>query len=141
MSYSIHEVAEKLNLSTYSIRYYHDHGMLPFVERDTNNNRVFHDIDIEWLRLIICFRNTGMPLERIQHYLDLVQQGDETIPERYQMMKVQQERTVQKLAALKNHLATINHKVAHYHDVLTQGKPDTYVPTDLPQPQPTDNIA
>ena len=34
MSYTIHEVAQKMGISTYSIRYYHDHGMVPFVQRD-----------------------------------------------------------------------------------------------------------
>lgn len=134
MAYSIHEVAEKMGISTYSIRYYHDHGMLPFVERDANNNRVFNDIDLEWLNIIICLRATGMPIERIQHYLDLVQEGDSTVPERYDMMKTQQERTLTELADLQTHLQTINRKVAGYADILATGKPDKFAPNNLPQP-------
>jgi len=131
LSYSIQEVAKKMNISTYSIRYYHDHGMLPYVKRDANNNRIFEDSDLEWLHLIICFRSTGMPVERIQHYLELVQAGDATIPERYDMMKVQQERTLTEINELQTHLQTINLKVDHYADVLINHKTDDFVPSNI----------
>lgn len=131
MSYTIHEVAQKMGISTYSIRYYHDHGMLPFVQRDENNNRVFSDDDLEWLNIIICLRATGMPVERIQHYLDLVQEGEATVPERYDMMKAQQERTLSEISDLKKHLSTINFKVDHYAQIMESHEPDSFVPSNL----------
>ncbi|KRO27462.1 transcriptional regulator [Lactiplantibacillus fabifermentans DSM 21115] len=124
-------MAKKMNVSTYSIRYYHDHGMLPFVQRDENNNRIFEDVDLEWLSIIICLRSTGMPVERIQHYLDLVQEGEQTVPERYEMMKAQQKRTLGEINDLQNHLKTINRKVDHYADVLINHKVDSFVPSNM----------
>lgn len=131
MSYTIHEVAQKLGISTYSIRYYHDHGMLPYVQRDENNNRVFNDVDLEWLHIIVCLRGTGMPVERIHHYLDLVQEGDSTVPERYAMMQAQQERTLSEIADLQHHLSTINFKVDHYASIMKNHEPDSFVPSNL----------
>jgi len=131
MSYTIHEVAQKMGISTYSIRYYHDHGMLPFVQRDENNNRVFNDVDLEWLNIIVCLRATGMPVERIQHYLDLVQEGDSTVPERYEMMQAQQERTLSEISDLQNHLSTITFKVDHYAEIMKNHEPDSFVPSNL----------
>jgi DNA-binding transcriptional MerR regulator len=131
MSYTIHEVAQKLGISTYSIRYYHDHGMLPNVKRDANNNRVFNDVDLEGLHIILCLRGTGMPVERIQHYLDLVQQGECTVPERYEMMQAQQERTLREIADLKDHLSTINFKVDHYAEIMKTHQPDSFVPASM----------
>lgn len=131
MSYTIHEVAQKMGISTYSIRYYHDHGMLPFVQRDENNNRVFSDDDLEWLNIIVCLRATGMPVERIQHYLDLVQEGETTVPERYDMMKAQQERTLSEISDLQKHLSTINFKVDHYAQIMESHEPDSFVPSNL----------
>lgn len=127
MTYTIQQVAKKMNITTYSIRYYDGHGMLPFVERDPNNNRVFHDVDLEWLRIIICLRSTGMPVERIQYYLDLVQQGPDTVPERYEMMKVQREKTRQEIENLKHHLETINMKVDHYSNLLKTHEVNSYL--------------
>lgn len=133
MSYTIHEVAEKMGISTYSIRYYHEHGMLPFVQRDENNNRVFEDSDLEWLNIIVCLRATGMSVERIKHYLDLAQDGDDTVPERYEMMKEQQARTLQEIQDLQQHLATINFKVDHYAQLMENHEPDSFLPSNLQQ--------
>lgn len=127
-----------MNISTYSIRYYHDHGMLPFVKRDENNNRIFEDTDLEWLHIIVCLRQTGMPVERIQHYLDLVQEGEQTVPERYDMMKAQQTRTLNEINDLQNHLKTINYKVDHYADILINHKADNFVPSNLAEAQQQD---
>ncbi|KRO04694.1 transcriptional regulator [Levilactobacillus paucivorans] len=131
MTYTIHEVAEKLGISTYSIRYYNDHGMLPFVQRDANNNRIFHDTDLEWLSMIVCLRETGMSVKAIKHYQDLIQEGDDTINERYAMMCAQQEQTLAEIADLKKHLDTINYKVAHYASILENNEPDSFVPSNL----------
>ncbi|WP_461218491.1 MerR family transcriptional regulator [Lapidilactobacillus salsurivasis] len=131
MSYSIQEVAKKMHITSYSIRYYHDQGMLPFVQRDANNNRVFNEIDLEWLQIIVCLRATGMPIAEIQHYLRLVQAGVETVPERYQLMKTQQARTQAEIRELQQHLQLIDRKVAHYAEILADPQPDSIVPANL----------
>lgn len=138
MTYTVQEVATKMGLTPYTVRYYHDHGLLPYVKRDENNNRVFDDVDLEWVHLITCLRQTGMPLEQIKHYFDLVIQGEDTVPERYAIMLAQQQRTLTQIAELNQHLATINQKVAHYADVLINQKTDSYVPSNVKAPaQPT----
>ena len=127
MTYSVREVANKTGLTTYTVRYYHDHGLLPFVKRDKNNNRVFDDVDLEWIHLITCLRQTGMSLENIKHYFDLVIEGESTVPERYQIML--------------DHLETINKKVAHYADILTNKKQDSYEPSNIAKKAPSDTVS
>ncbi|HAT53801.1 MAG TPA: MerR family transcriptional regulator, partial [Lactobacillus sp.] len=68
--YTVQEVAKKLGMTTYSIRYYDDHGLLPYVQRDENNNRLFDDDAVEWVNLVRCFRSTGMPIAEVHHYID-----------------------------------------------------------------------
>lgn len=131
MTYTVQEVAKKMGLTTYTVRFYHDHGLLPYVKRDENNNRVFDDVDLEWVHLITCLRQTGMPLVNIKHYVDLVIAGNDTVPERYQIMLAQQQRTLQEIDELNHHLETINKKVAHYADVLINQKPDSYEPSNV----------
>lgn len=136
MAYRIQEVAQKCHLSTYSIRYYHDHGMLPFVQRDAHNNRVFHDIDLEWLNLIKCLRQTGMPLKRIRHYLDLVQQGDTTIPERYAIMQAQQAQAQQELAPRRPIWPSSPTKSITTMTFLPRANPTVSCRKTCPQPSP-----
>ncbi|MBA1433936.1 MerR family transcriptional regulator [Bombilactobacillus bombi] len=140
MNYSVQQAADKMGLTTYTLRYYDNHGMLPYVKRDENNNRIFDDVDLEWVQIIICLRETGMPLKKIQHYLQLVVQGEQTVPERYQIMLEQQQQTLAEINELNQHLVTINKKVAHYADILINKKPDSYEPSNIanknPQSQP-----
>lgn len=130
-TYSIQQVAKKMGMTTYTIRYYHDHGLLPFVKRDKNNNRVFSDVDIEWLEMINCLRNTGMPLDQIKNYFDLVIEGEDTVPERYKIMLEQQKRTVAEIKELQQHLSTIDYKVDHYAEIMKNHEPDSFEPSNI----------
>ncbi|MYV18262.1 MerR family transcriptional regulator [Furfurilactobacillus milii] len=134
--YTVQEVAKKLGMTTYSIRYYDDHGLLPFVKRDENNNRLFDEDAVEWVNLVRCFRSTGMPIAEVRHYIDLMLAGDETIPERYQMMLTQQTRAQEQLADKQRQLAKINTKVSHYAKLMNNDAPDDYVPNQM---QPDDD--
>ncbi|MCH4009817.1 MerR family transcriptional regulator [Companilactobacillus sp.] len=130
-NYTVQQVAKKMGLTSYTVRYYHDHGLLPFVKRDKNNNRVFDDVDLEWLKMITCLRSTGMPLDQIKHYFDLVIDGEETVPERYQIMLDQQKKTLDEIQELQQHLNTINFKVDHYADIMKSHEPDSFEPSNI----------
>lgn len=130
-TYSVQQVAKKTGLTTYTVRYYHDHGLLPFVQRDKNNNRVFSDSDIEWLEMVTCLRSTGMPLDQIKNYTNLVVEGEDTVPERYQIMLDQQKRTINEIKELQQHLATIKFKVDHYAEIIENHEPDSFEPSNI----------
>ena len=46
MKYSIKEVAEKLNISQYTLRYYDKKGLIPYLQRESNGVRRYTDEDI-----------------------------------------------------------------------------------------------
>ncbi|MCO7127503.1 MerR family transcriptional regulator [Sporolactobacillus shoreicorticis] len=129
MSYTIREVSQKVNVSTYSIRYYDDHGLLPTIKRDENNNRVFDDVDLEWIEVVACLRATGMSLAKIKHYVELCLKGKETVRERYRIMIEQQRETMAQAEKIQAHLRLITKKVDHYANVLLDQKPDTLMPS------------
>ena len=65
MTYTVGEIAKKLNVAPSTLRYYDKEGLLPFVERSVGGIRVFHDEDMDWLELIECMKHTGMPIKEI----------------------------------------------------------------------------
>ncbi len=99
MSYTIAQAARMTGLSPSAIRYYDKEGLLPQVERK-NGIRMFSDMDIRWLHLITCLKNTGMPIKRICEYADLAQRGDETLIERQRLIQ-EQRQFVQDLCSTK----------------------------------------
>ncbi len=121
MHYTIKQVAEKLELTAYTLRYYEREGLLPFVERDPHGNRVFRDADIEWVLLIRCLRDTGMSVAEIKRYVLLCQEGDETIEVRRQIMLDHKREVEQKILQMKLYLDKINKKL-HYYDHFVVGQ-------------------
>lgn len=121
MGYTIKQIAEKLDLTAYTLRYYEKEGLLPFVERDKNGNRIFNDHDIEWVTLVCCLRDTGMPVGEIKRYVGLCMDGDKTIEVRRQMI-LQHKRVVeQKIEQMNRYLTKINKKLKRY-DELVMGR-------------------
>ena len=83
--YTVREVAEMLGLSSYTIRYYDNAGLIPGLNRTDGNARQFSDYAVTWLHLVHCLRTTGLPVEQVRHYIRLCQKGDSTIRERGEM--------------------------------------------------------
>ncbi len=65
----INELANKLGISTRTIRFYEQHGLLPGVRRENNRYRVFSDGDIWRLQTIIALREAGMTVKDIGEVL------------------------------------------------------------------------
>ena len=102
MGYTIKQVAEKLDLTAYTLRYYEKEGLLPFVDRNEHGNRVFGDNDVEWVMLICCLRDTGMSIAEIRRYVELCMEGDDTVECRRQIMLDHKRVVEQKIEQMKN---------------------------------------
>lgn len=116
--YTVKQVAEILGISVHTVRYYDDKGLIPGTKRNSANQRVFDDEELEWLFVSVTLRNTGLSLAEIKRYITLYQQGDDTLPERYQIMQEQRARTIQEMEDLKLRLAVLDRKLEHYGKLL-----------------------
>jgi len=114
MGYSIAEVAEKTNLTAHTLRYYEKEGLLPFVDRSDSGNRDFKEKDLEWLELICCLKNTGMPIKKIKEYIGLCLKGDDTLAIRREIFIKHREDVINQMAELQKNLDKINCKINFY---------------------------
>ena len=89
--YSIGEMAKKLGVAPSTLRYYDKEGLLPFVKRTNGGIRMFSETDYEWLQVIGCLKKTGMSLKDIKDYVYMTMKGDETIEDRLNLLRKQQE--------------------------------------------------
>ena len=64
-SLTVKEIAEKMNLTTYAVRYYDNAGLIPYVERTSGNIRLFSDYNLAWLKIVHCLRSTGLPVTEV----------------------------------------------------------------------------
>lgn len=114
MGYTIHQAAEKFDLTAHTIRYYDKEGLLPFVERSKAGNREFTDSDLDWLALICCLKNTGMQIKQIKQYIEWCMQGDETLEIRKRMFIDHRNEVLKQIDELKKNLKTIDYKIEFY---------------------------
>ncbi|WP_088187488.1 MerR family transcriptional regulator [Desulfosporosinus sp. FKA] len=114
MGYTISQVAKKFDLTAHTIRYYDKEGLLPFVDRNKTGNREFSDDDLDWIKLICCLKNTGMPIRQIKQYIEWCLLGDETLEIRRQMFIDHRKEVLKQMDDLKENLKMIDHKLKCY---------------------------
>ena len=121
MAYSIKEAAARMGVTTHTLRYYDREGLLPHVERTAGGIRRFSQEDLDGLALINCLKATGMSIRQIKDFLNLSQQGDETLDERRAILQRQRDQILAGMAKMQEHLARVERKIAHY-DAISQEK-------------------
>lgn len=127
--YTVKEVAELLDLTKHTIRYYSDKGLVPNIQRDKNNNRLFNEESINWLTGIKCLKECGMSIESIKDYIDLCLGGDSTVQARYDIILEQRAAAEIQLEKAKKRLKYMEEKVSHYHDIINNIIPDNTNPS------------
>ncbi|AHI53359.1 hypothetical protein SCULI_v1c10190 [Spiroplasma culicicola AES-1] len=120
--YYLTEISKLLDISQSAIRYYDDKGLFPRMQRDNNNRRYATEEGLEHIRTILCLKDTGMNLVDIKHYLDLVQLGDSSLEERFQMILKQEKNVLKKERELAAQKDFINYKKQFYKDKIANSK-------------------
>lgn len=120
MAYTIAQAAEMTGLSPSAIRYYDKEGLLPQVERK-NGIRIFQDMDIRWLHLLTCLKNTGMPIKRIREYAEMAQRGDATLKERQALIEEQRQFVQDQIDQLMFYMQELDFKEWYYRKALALG--------------------
>jgi DNA-binding transcriptional MerR regulator len=120
MSYTISEAAEKTGLPPSTIRFYDKEGLLPNIKRK-NGIRVFEDMDLRLMGLLTCLKNTGMPIKRIRDYVELTSKGDDTLQERYEIIKAQRQFVLDQIEQLQYYLEELDFKDWYYNKALAAG--------------------
>lgn len=101
MNYTIGQVAKINHLSISQLRYYDNQGLFPFLKRTEKGDRVFNEDALKFLEIILCLKHTGMPIKDIKQFVDWSMDGDDTSPQRLEMMKQQETMFYNKFVILK----------------------------------------
>lgn len=120
MSYSIREVADRMNVATSTLRYWDSEGLLPNIKK-INGRRQFEDKDFKWLRVLNCMKKINMPIEKIKEYVELAQVGDSTLQARYEMILEQKSVIQDQINDLYNCLKEFEYKEWYYKTAIQAG--------------------
>ena len=104
---SIGEVAQRTGLSEDTLRYYERIGLTPFVERAPSGHRRYTEDHLSWFKFVTYMRKTGMSIESLQKYADLIRRDE-----------AGEDMSAQKRAMLLAHAQSIREKIKELHACL-----------------------
>ncbi len=118
--YTVKEVAQKIKLTEHTIRFYTDKGLVPNVQRDKYNNRLFDEESLNWLIRVKYLKDCGMSIKDIKYFVDLYLEGDSSLPRRYEIILKYKELAREQLTEATKRLAFMEEKVKRYHTIINQ---------------------
>lgn len=123
--YSMKETCQQVGMTYETLKFYCNEGLIPNVQRDKNNYRIFNDDNINWIKSLTCLKRCGMSIDEMKKYLDLCLKGESSIPERKVMLDKKRKDLELKKKEIENSLSFIDWKQNFYDDVLN-GKTEYY---------------
>ncbi|HWG11687.1 MAG TPA: MerR family transcriptional regulator [Streptosporangiaceae bacterium] len=124
-TWTIGEVSALTGLTTHTLRFYEQEGLFfAPVRRNAAGRRVFTADEVEWLKVCMKLRSSGMPLPEIRHYAQLVLDGPGNEAGRLEVLQRHEAKVQQQVADLQEALAIIHGKVEIYTRHLTAGTAD-----------------
>ena len=114
----IAEVSEQYGLSTDTLRYYERIGLIPPINRNQGGIRNYGEVDVMRVEFIKCMRSAGLPIEVLIEYMELVQQGDQTIEVRKEILKGQRELLLCRMQEMQKTLDILNYKIKAYENTV-----------------------
>jgi DNA-binding transcriptional MerR regulator len=117
---TIQEVAKATGLTPHTLRYYERIGLIHPINRDENTRRIYTADDVGWIDFLLKLRATGMSIKDMQRYAELQRQGDETLPERVEMLKSLRDKVESHIEEMNEHLKLIHYKIDYYSKVVEE---------------------
>ncbi|MFI8684936.1 MerR family transcriptional regulator [Rossellomorea sp. NPDC077527] len=118
MDYSIGQVAKMNNMTISQLHYYDRQGLLPFIKRTDSGDRTFDEGSLKFLEMILCLKNTGMPIKKIREFVQWTMDGERTLPERMEMMLEQERNVRQQIKDMEANLEKIQMKIKRYENEM-----------------------
>ncbi|HEX9838400.1 MAG TPA: MerR family transcriptional regulator [Anaerolineales bacterium] len=117
---TIHEVVQATGLSAHTLRYYERIGLIHPIEREENTRRRYTVDDVGWIEFLLKLRATGMSIKDMQKYAELQRRGDDTLPERLEMLKSLRGNVQARISELNEHLELIYYKIEIYQQTVAE---------------------
>jgi len=99
--FSPSQAAEQSGFSLDTLRYYERIGLLDGIDRAPSGHRRFDEDDLEWLGVLRCLRDTGMPIAQMRRYAELTRRGQVTMAERLSLLTEHDARVQERISLLQ----------------------------------------
>lgn len=118
---NITQVSEKYNISKDTLRYYEKVGVMPKVNRNKSGVRDYDDEACNWVGLVKCLRDSGVSIDTLVKYCELMIDGDTTITLRKNLLIDERAKLRSKLNEMQLAVDKLDYKISKYEDAEKTG--------------------
>jgi DNA-binding transcriptional MerR regulator len=118
---SVSEAAAEVGLTSHTLRWYEQEGLVAPIGRDSVGRRRYTEQDLSWLGVLTRLRRTGMPVRDMRRYAELARQGAHTTDERMRLFEQHRQRVRERIAQLQQDLDFVEYKISIYRKVAQDG--------------------
>jgi DNA-binding transcriptional MerR regulator len=112
------EAARVAGVSVDTLRYYEREELLR-TDRTASGHRRYSDGDLEWIGVLTCLRETGMPIRRMREFATLVGEDDDaTIGARIDLLEEHRAEVLRRIQELQTNLERVEGKLTWYRSQL-----------------------
>ena len=111
--WDIATTADRLGVSAHTLRYYERIGLVR-VDRDVSGRRRYDTAGVRRLVFLTRMRTSGMPIRDLRRYVELVEAGRDTVPERLSLLIEHRDDLRARIDELQLALAATDYKIAAY---------------------------
>ena len=110
---AIGEVSQQTGIPIETLRFYDRSGLLGELPRTAGGHRVFDELSLGLLDVVVRLRRTGMPVEDVRAFVERAR-ADRDRSGRIQLLRRHRERVSAQLDQLQSDLAVIDWKITAY---------------------------
>ncbi|MCR4902718.1 MAG: MerR family transcriptional regulator [Butyrivibrio sp.] len=112
--YSVTQASKMVGISEHTLRYYDDKNLFPFLQKNEAGKRLFSEADLQWAKLLECLSNSGLSIKEMQEYVEMCSVGDSTVPQRFEILKKQENVIKEQIKEKKKQLKLLQFKLDYY---------------------------
>ncbi len=110
---SIGEVSQRTGIPIETLRFYDRSGLLGDLPRTAGGHRVFDELSLGLLDVVVRLRRTGMPVDEVRAFVARVR-ADRDRAGRIELLRRHRDRVAGQLEQLQSDLAVIDWKITAY---------------------------
>lgn len=112
---TIAEASERTGVSAHTLRYYERVGLIDAVPRTSGGQRSYTPRDLGRIVFLSRMRATGMPVEALRRYVELIREGSHTSSDRRSLLEAHRAEVAERITILTDALTVLDNKIEEYH--------------------------
>lgn len=117
--YTISQIAKMVGVNKETIRYYEKFGLLPLPERKSNGYKIYTQLHIEMMEIILTVKDSGFTLNEIKDFISIQEENEISKNDLYKEIILKKiafiEKKIQDLHSLKKGLEKVVYDIENYN--------------------------